>query len=217
MSENIEIQNENDLKELERKTFLIYYQDGLWDMLLGLTLIAFGIGMALYDLLPRILNSLFGLIIWSIGFVGFLLAKSYLIRPRMGIVKYRSERKMQLKVILIITIVCVILTITALILTITDTFNFAKLGIGIAVIFGVMPFLIFGSMAYLMNYYRLFIHAGIFSVAIFLNEILSQFGYGLIGNICFGSGGLIILVIGIVYLVKFLKKYPPYRGEEFDS
>ena len=217
MSENIEIQNENDLKELERRAFLIYYQDGLWDMLLGLTLVAFGIGMAVYDLLPEILNSLLGLIIWLVGFIGFFLAKAYIIRPRMGIVKYRSERKMQLKVVVIITVACVILTVVTLILTITDTLNFAKLGIGIAVIFGIMPFLIFGSMAYLMNYYRLFIHAGIFSAAIFLNEILSQFGYGLIGNICFGSGGIIILTIGIVYFVKFLKKYPPYRGDEFDS
>ena len=217
MTENLEIQSDADLQKIEREIYLIYFQDGLWDMLLGCTLIAFGIGLLTYEVLPEVLDTVLGIILWLIAFVAFFLAKAYIIRPRMGIVKYNFQRKKQLKSILIVTIACVVVSIVVLILTITDTLNFKSLGIGIAFIFGIIPLMIFGLMALFFNYYRLFIHAGVYSFAIVSNEILTQFGYKLIGNICFISGGAILLAIGIVYFAKFLKKYPAVRGDEVES
>ena len=36
-----------DLREIERKTYLAYFQDGLWDILIGLFLLNFGFDMLL--------------------------------------------------------------------------------------------------------------------------------------------------------------------------
>ena len=58
-----------DLKKIEKKAFLIYFHDGIWDMLLGWTLISFGIGSVLYDTLPIPFNSLLGLMLFSIGLI----------------------------------------------------------------------------------------------------------------------------------------------------
>ena len=61
-----------NLKNIERKISLLYFQDGVWDMLLGFTLVAFGIGSSVYDYLPSPFNSIFALLLWLIGFFSFL-------------------------------------------------------------------------------------------------------------------------------------------------
>ena len=38
---------DNELKELERKIFLQYFEDGFWDMYIGLVLLAFGLAILL--------------------------------------------------------------------------------------------------------------------------------------------------------------------------
>lgn len=46
MSQNI------NLKELERKAWTSYFQDGLWDMYLGLQLLAWGLAPLLEEIVP---------------------------------------------------------------------------------------------------------------------------------------------------------------------
>ena len=87
--------NDEDLKTLERKIALIYFEDGLWDMIIGFTLIAFGIGSAVYDYLPNPLNSILGPLMWLLGFIGFLLAKRFIMYPRIGIIKHKRKQRKQ--------------------------------------------------------------------------------------------------------------------------
>lgn len=209
--------NDEDLKTLERKIALIYFEDGLWDMIIGFTWIAFGIGSAVYDYLPTPINSILGLLIWLVGFIGFFLAKRFIIYPRIGIIKHKIKQKKRLIIPIIILTFFVILTIIAVILTVQGILTFKGIGIGTAFIFGLIPVVIFGVLAIILNYYRIFVHAAVLGTALFTNEMLHIYGYTLYSGIPLICGGLIIVTVGIVYLVKLLKKYPSVQGEEMNA
>ncbi|NHJ39547.1 MAG: hypothetical protein FK731_05890 [Asgard group archaeon] len=209
--------NDKYLKTLERKIALIFFEDGLWDMIIGFTWIAFGIGSAAYDYLPNPINSLLGPLIFLLGFIGFLLAKRFIIYPRIGIIKHKAKQRKRLILPIIILTFFVMLTITAVILTVLGILTFKGIGIGTAFIFGLIPIVIFSTLAIILNYNRIFIHAAVLGAALFTNEMLHIYGYTLYSGIPLICGGLIIVTMGIVYLVKFLKKYQPVQGEELNA
>jgi hypothetical protein len=208
--------SDKDLEAIEKKISLLYFEDGFWDLIMGFTLVAFGIGAAVYDYLPDPMNSILGPMLWLIGFIGFLLAKRFITVPRLGFVKYKPRKRKRLKLLVIITAIFVILTIVAVILTALELLTFSGLGIGTAIIFGLMPVTIFSGLALLLNYNRIFIHAIVYGAAFFTNEILNIYGYSLYGGIAMIACGMIIMVMGFVYLVKFLRKYSTGNGDEID-
>ena len=206
--------NDEDLRTLERNVTLVYFEDGLWDMVLGFTLVAFGIGSAVYDYLPNPMNSILGPLLWFLGFIGFLVGKRFITYTRIGILKAKIKKRKRLIIPISITVFFVILTIVAVILTVLGILTFNGLGIGTAFIFGLMPVAIFSVIALVLNYYKIFIHAAIFGIAFFTNEMLNIYDYSLYGGITLIGCGLIIITMGAIQLVKFLKKYPLIHGED---
>ncbi len=74
-----------NLKNIERKAYLTYFQDGLWDTIIGIFLLAWGIG---------ILTDTAGLTgIWVIAAYWIIWGfKKRLTQPRIGYVKWRRSR-----------------------------------------------------------------------------------------------------------------------------
>jgi len=209
--------NDKDLKTLGRNVMLLYFEDGLWDMLMGFTFIAFGIGSAVYDYLPNPINSILGPLLWVLGFIGFLVTKRLITYSRIGSIKLKPKKRSNLIWAVIVTTFFVALTIVAVILTVLGILTFNGIGIGTAFIFGLIPIVIFSVIALVLNYNKIFIHAAIFGVALFANEMLNIYDYSLFSGIPLIVGGLIILTMGVIYLVKFLKKYPAVQGEEISA
>lgn len=202
------LRNDEDLKSLQRNVNLLYFEDGLWDMIIGFTLVAFGIGSATYDYLPNPMNSILGPLLWVLGFIGFLLGKRYVTQTRIGIIKHKTKKRKRLGLIIGITVFFVLLTIVAVILTVLGILTFKGMGIGTAFIFGLIPITIFSGVAIALNYNKIFIHATLFGIALFTKEMLSIYNYSLYGDFIMISCGMVIIIIGTVYFIKFLKKYP---------
>lgn len=76
-------------KELRQKTYLAYHQDGLIDVLVGLGIIGFGLNMATE-------NSALLILSW-IPFILYGPLKKYITVPRLGYVKFDSERTNSIK------------------------------------------------------------------------------------------------------------------------
>ena len=78
-----------DLKAIERKAYLSYFEDGLWDMVVGLFILCFGIDMATGS--P---SSSF--VLPSVMLVGWAIKKS-ITYPRIGYVRFAPARRLRIR------------------------------------------------------------------------------------------------------------------------
>lgn len=191
---------EIDTKKIKRKIYMSYFQDGLWDILLGLFLLGWGLSI-LYDVtwLP---GATFIVFFWSV-----LGLKQKITYPRIGFAKPVEHRRQMLMLI--------IAGVVALVLGIFIMVVFAAGGVFAWVRDYVE--LIFGSLlaipvAFIGNWwrnYRWYFFAGL----LFILAVINQWS-ALSFWLSFVIPGVIILIWGLVVLTRFLRKYP--RTTEVD-
>ena len=193
-----------DLKELERKIYLSYHQDGLVDVFLGIGLIV--IGIILHPILGEHVPTVAMVMMMLFVFVYAALKRAITI-PRIGYVEFLPKRKTRFA-LLIFTIVLITNIPLIIILLLT-----AGQQISPAVFDFVTNFLLI-----ILGVYG----AGLFILIGFLSEIRRFFGYGLTTLILFIFShflflhfslpvigvGIIITIAGIIQLAWFLRKYP---------
>lgn len=207
----ISINNEIGLDELEKKAWTSTFDDGLFDIYFGILIASFGPNITFYGILPEPLNILIGPILIGLGFAIFILGKKYLVKPRIGTVKFGRKRKVRkLKTLIILSINVVFLLIIYLL----------SLSTGGSII---LPYLIEGLIfltlplcfvAYFIQFNRLYIYAVVLGCAFFIADVSSIF-IPIPWNfffVYFLLGGILI-IIGTFYLIKFLKKYQLPREE----
>ncbi len=209
------------LKKMEKKIWKSNFKHGLWDILFGTILIIlipthYFIG----NIALRITMGHHSFIFWYV-FLGFscltglcILFKylsDTLISERVGFVKYRANRKIILKKMIILCIIYlgVILLFfgyiyTKLIYPIMGNDRFFN-----AICAGLMIFLIPCSItAYLIEFKKLYIYGLLTAIGTLVNEIFGYFigkSYPFLILLIIGS---IIVCIGILIFIRFLKKYP---------
>ena len=78
-----------------------------------------------------------------------------------------------------------------------------------SVIVGAIVFIISCSIAYILNFDRMYIYAVLLTLSFALNEILiANTGAIASGAHAWLISAIIVTVIGVVYLIRFLRKYP---------
>jgi hypothetical protein len=208
MSESI------DLKALEKKAYRSVFNDGLWDLFIGLIILTMGLN-SLFGILfnlPELWNIMIPSLVGNIiAFLVFYLGKKFITIPRIGFVKFGPKRKSkQLKlkiflfVVFIVNIVLFILPFTGITdyIQIEPLFLILILGIGIFTI----PFCV---VAYFLDFTRLYYYSFFAGIGLFLTEMLSPIvGAPLDTILTFGIIGGVIVVIGLYYFIRFLKTYP---------
>jgi len=193
-----------DLKELEKKAWTSTFEDGITDIGLGLLLLVATICQIFNESSPY----LYPLFIVPALFV--IIAKRYVTVPRMGFVKFSRERtRKRYRLILVMTTSIVIL----LILTAIGLLQQLPIA---PVIVGAIVFIIPCSIAYFWNWDRMYFYAVLFTLSFALNEItIADTRVIASGAYAWLISGIITIVIGVVYLVRFLRKYPlPAEGVE---
>ena len=182
-----------NLKEIERKAWTSYFQDGLWDIFMGLLMLTMGIR----DLTDNVWFTWIVLGAVLVPIVG----KKLITIPRIGRVKFGTARKAkQWKLMAVIGI-----AVTAtFVLILLGSLGLAPSQAVVAPILVICVALIFGLMAYYMDFRRLYAYALLFAVSMSLWETLGS----PIGPIAFSVSGGIALLIGLVVLIRFLRKYP---------
>jgi hypothetical protein len=205
-----------NLEKLEKRTASVIFQDGIFDMTLGLVLVAFGIASLLSNYLPDPWDSWFGFLLYLVIAIPLFLIQAFVTRPRLGVVKYTTERKKKNLAMIAIGTVLLLSNIVVFFLIFLDIIEFTGHGYLMAAIFGLIPTVLFLLMAYFMDFKRLYIIGPIFGLGFTLKEIFSLVSLALVGNIIFISLGVIIISIGIVFLVRFLKKYPKLKVPDYE-
>lgn len=197
-----------DLKQIERKAFLSTFQDGVLDICLGLWFIPFAIMPLINDLgFGDFWSSAVTFPFFSIlAFLTFWVGKKFITTPRIGLVRYGPERKTRLKRMhAIIFALLLINLIVAGLETHLRNFLYHQARIEMLMLIS------FSLGAYFLNLARLYAY-GVLMALSFLtcgmlgpNTIpLAHHGYPVV----FGFSSAVLLAIGLLLLLRFLRKYP---------
>jgi hypothetical protein len=203
-----------DLKAIERKAFRSTYQDGLWDINLGLIVI----GMAMFVFRPEegysALNFLWLMVTCLVANLIFWAGKKFITVPRMGQVRFGEIRKQKARTLAIIMAVFIlvqggIVLLTALswknpdlaakINSVLNAGNMERLAVATVGSLFVGPSFIL--VAYFNDFLRGYYIAILMALAVFMMILFNQPIYPLV------LGGLIV-VPGLVLFVNFLRQHP---------
>lgn len=193
---------EQDFKKLQQRTYASYHQDGLIDIIIGWAIFGFGLNMALD-------NSAFLFMSW-LPIILYVPIKNRVTVPRIGYVKFSSSNSLILGIVLAVLMVLL-------------------LGIFILLILG--PELIPTQISEWFREYYLLLFGSIFGLgfveAALATGITRFYAYGVMLVVVFVGGtwlnlaeyfyvitaGVLIEVVGVILMVRFLRKYPLLAGD----
>ena len=193
-----------DLKKLVRRTYLAFFQDGLWDIFLGLFIIGWGLSI-LTDLAYLVGGWFicFYFIIWGI--------KRWLTYPRIGYVKLGDREK---KIRMGISIVLGIMVLVGIVFAIGFITDERPQWIAdyFPLIFSGLLAVLVGGITWSFGVYRFLLY----SMLIFIAGVVQhwtdiEWAHSYIG------AGVVIMLLGVIILIRFIQKYPKMPQEELNG
>lgn len=196
--------NGPNLKEIQRRVFMSYHQDGLLDICIGVLILGFflvsslvqffGFDVRIIQLIPPIILAA---IIMPIMFIG----KIKITLPRIGYLNLGKRHRIKITVVGIVVWVCMLFSGIAFLLLLRILLQYGLLIIGIG---SFTVFIIFG---YVLTHKRLYGYGLMTLIAFAVDYIL-----GIPITYILFALGTTILLIGFTLLISFIRKYPP-QGE----
>ena len=207
------------LKELERKAWRSFFQDGLWDIYLGLLLLGMGSGRLAgyiglpeesgWSLLPNLAMSIVSMIfLWA--------GKRFITVPRMGRVKVGQKGKARKRKARMLVTASVLVGVVLFVIALVAYRNPPR-RLNLATVFPVVYVLnmlvIFSLGAYFLDFSRLYLIGVMYALPVPLDIALDEFAGIDIGFAVFAAPAAVILFIGTVLFIRFLRDYPvPVEG-----
>lgn len=210
-----------DFRQIQRRVFqLASFEDGLWDLLLGLIFMALAVYPVTRELLGPEWNIVLFVALLALLTAGQLLLRRRVSGPRIGVAVPRRTPKMWL--LLVITFVMVVITIGLVVLTLLgsepDLATNAPVdasterGYLVELIVVLVMGLLFSAMGYLFGVTRLYFYGWMVGLAN-LASVYMTHNAGWTFQIPLAVAAGIILLVGLVLLVRFLRTYPlPAEG-----
>lgn len=189
---------ESDLKALAQRAYLSYHQDGIIDLLIGWMMLAFGLRL-LFD------SVAFALLAW-LPLLSYVPIKNTVTVPRLGYVQFgadygRRQRK-RLGAILVGVMFLLVLAIALLVLAAPSALS-GLVGDGMFIYGAVVTILLLLG-GFLTRIWRLAVYGLLCAILAVAGAVA-----GLPETLLFIVLGLLILLVGAILLVRFLRKYPP--------
>lgn len=189
-----------DLREIEKKTYLSYHQDGLADIAVGIFITGFGLDMALN-------SSIFLMISW-LPILLVLPLKKLITYPRIGTIKFAPERRRKISKGMLAIVMALVLSAglgTIAFLAVSgelaglkqwfDRYTLLLLG---AILAGGLALI-----ALMFQIARFYLYAIIEFGAWLVSDLL-----GIDPGISVAITGAIMLLVGIGFLIRFLIEHP---------
>ena len=189
---------QNTLRDIEKKTYMSYHQDGLIDIVVGLYALAFGLGIIADKMLDFSFAAIMPGIMIAIVLPIWLAAKRKITMPRIGYVNI-GLAVAGLGAFFLFTLVTFQNGRPEWIETILFQYGIIWIGLGAAVI---------GSLfAYTMGLKRLYGY-GLLTLALFVIGYFLSFPFEYLLLLVGG----VIMASGVALLVQFVRKYPLRKG-----
>jgi len=191
-----------DIKKLERKAFVSYHQDGLWDLFVGALLVAWGLTLGTH------LTGMGG--IWFvILFPALLAAKRRITYSRLGYAQFSRERRDRRKMVALLSVTALLGLLVAFLWT-SRSFPGLRDGLHryIEIFFGGLIAAVLIFKAVISGIRRLYLYA-----AVVLISFAAAQWYPVRIQYSFIVSGAVILLAGVVVLTRFLRAYPRERAD----
>jgi hypothetical protein len=204
MSTNANTPADVDLNKIERAVWMRCYEDGLMEIFLGLMLLLMGSGSVFietYGMSERSAIILL-LVMATATFVLFYVGKRIVTFPRIGRVKFGPKGKARVRKTTIILSGSALVGLLAFILaTMLHSGSITNLN----------PDLVLPLFWVINSVVVCGLWAGGAGIARFFLIGLKELANVRIGYEAFGLPGLIVLLMGVVILARFIRKYPPLK------
>jgi len=194
MSQNI------DFKELRKKIYLSYHQDGLIDIIIGSSILGFGLQIATD-------NSAFLFLTW-IWAILYTPLKNRITVPRLGYVRFEEERTTTMRLVWIFIIGVIVLTMFTGLFIFVRSDNLTQTLLAwlrqyYMLLLGIVMAIPLIAVAFWSSVNRLAIYAGLIILVILVGIQLS-----IEPPVYVIALGCIILLSGLWILFRFLGQYP---------
>jgi hypothetical protein len=192
-----------NLETIKKNIYQTYFSDGIWDMVLGLTYLSFGLGV----LINQNFWYLFPIIITLP-----LAMKRSISDPRVGALKFKKSQRIWLSSLYFLLIGLVLGFVVFLgVFNPTGDVVVRWLTVNIFLVIGLIIAIILCLVGWFLKFQRLFFYA-----------TLNLIGFGLIGRITSAGVvltilGMICLISGIIVMRKFFKHHPKLNFPENDG
>jgi len=194
------MKQEIDTKKIKRKVYLTYFQDGMWDVVLGLFLLAWG--FTVWFDLPWLPGATFVVLFWlALGL------KQKITYPRIGYARPVEYRSRTLKIVIAGAVVLVAVVI---LLPVVNKEEF--LHKYFELLFNGGMAVAFALIGYWWGVTRWYGYAAL----VFIFAIFNQW-LGLSYQISFMIPGAVALFCGLIILTRFLRRYPLLQEEGIDE
>jgi hypothetical protein len=202
-----------NLKDLQRKAWRSMFQDGLWDIFLGLLLFNMAFGTLLDE--TTISHGLrIGIYIGVevLAVLLMFLGKRYITMPRMGTATFGQYGKVKRNRVQLLLFGSFLLGLIAWLVFSgggdTGVAGISRAYFG-AIFWVVNMLVVFGLAGYFLDFSRLYLIGFLYAVSIPLDIFIRKtWQTDVFAFYVFGIPALIILTIGVSLFVRFLRKYP---------
>lgn len=210
---------QNPFKEVEQRTIrLINFEDGLWDLMLGVIFMA----LAVYPLTRQWLGPEWNLLLFVV-LLGLIVFVQQMLRrrvssPRIGHVVPRRTPKLRLVLVVIVLLVAATLVLVLVTLlqpvqpgSTAGSLNGGVRSYGMEFVVLLALVALFSLMGYLFNVPRLYLYGWLLGLGN-LGSVILEHQAGWTFNLPLAIAAGIIMSIGVMLLTDFLKRYPLHQG-----
>jgi hypothetical protein len=206
-----------DLKQLERKVWTSFFEDGIWDIYLGLLLFAMGIGAIISDIgISHTVTMIIYVLIVGTAFLFLLLGKRYITRPRIGHVDFGPKgkaRKRKTRIVFTISVLVGLIAFVVAVLSAKGSLSQSlRTDLLLPAIWVGNMIIVFSLAAYFLHFNRLYLIGVMFAIAVPLDILLTALTRQDLTFLAFALPAMVILIMGSIVLSRFLRRYPPPEG-----
>jgi hypothetical protein len=202
------------LREVEKRTYMSYHQDGLIDIFLGIYVLLFGLGISLLTVASYTTWFVIPAIFPAIMVPIWVSAKKQITMPRIGFVNIGTRGANKMMAIFIGTMVVGLGVFMVFSFASSQGWALAIRNVIVSngmIIIGILAFAISSLFAYTMGLKRLYAY-GLVTLILFLigYSVAFALGYLLL------TIGFVISINGFVLLIGFIRKYPIPQGDDIN-
>lgn len=203
--------NQVNLKEVERRTYITYHQDGLIDIFIGIYVLLFAVAILVNNILDLSTWFVIPAIFPALMVPLWISIKKRVTVPRIGYVKFKAGGANRMTALFLGLMVAGIGMFFVFGFSSTQNWALTLRAVIVSnsmVFIGIGGFIVASLFGYTVGLRRLYAY-GLLTLVLFttLNFVAFPFEYVLLAI------GLAIIVWGLILLMQFIRKYPITNGE----
>ena len=202
-----------NLTDIEKKAYRSTFQDGIWDLFLGSTLLTFAVLALLSNRgMPESRQMIVLIVLQGAAVAFFIAGKKYVTVPRMGFVKFGRQRKGKIRKSHLVLLGSAVVGAVAFLVA-SQVIHGTQAGQPrpidfMPLVWAVNAIAVFGLLAHYLDCPRLYGYGVLFALPFPVDRAIRTFAGVDLSPVAFAVPAIVILAIGAVLLVSFLHRYP---------